>query len=170
MSYNILIAGVSTAPDIFVFVINNPHCLKDHNKRNDLLQEKKNKQTEPLQSDVKVKSFKVSTLSFVVTVMVWCCPVAAWRRPSPVATEVWATAAVVRRTPRFWIERRRPSVSTWADSTPAECHCPLFPKTLHAVHGDTQAQNDSQKLNRPKKRWNVGLKAVRVEYSWSWDN
>lgn len=53
-----------------------------------------------------------TTLSFVVTVTVWCCPVAAWRRPSPVATEVCATAAVVTRTPRFWMERRNPSVST----------------------------------------------------------
>lgn len=31
---------------------------------------------------------ETDTLSFVVTVIVWCCPVAAWRRPSPVATEV----------------------------------------------------------------------------------
>lgn len=32
----------SQAPDTFVFVINNPSCLKYHNKINDLLQEEKN--------------------------------------------------------------------------------------------------------------------------------
>ena len=70
--------------------------------------------TTPLNRNMQLNKFEDGTLSFVVTVMVWCCPVAAWRRPSPVATEVWATAAVVRRTPRFWMERRRPSVSTWS--------------------------------------------------------
>lgn len=61
--------------------------------------------------------------TFVVAVTVVFWPTTACLRPSPVATLVWPTALVVSRTPRFWMERRNPSVSTWQSRCPFSWGC-----------------------------------------------
>ncbi len=61
------------------------------------------------------------SLSLVVTVTVTCWPTSACLRPSPVATLVCPTAPVVSRTPRFWMERLRPSVSIWQSKWAFSC-------------------------------------------------